>query len=74
MQEWLAAHFKAIGAQLPTPNPNHDPAQNWIANRGRGTYDPYEDDEANDPRTYVTDPAVDTLMLINPKTAAAVGE
>ena len=42
-----------------------------MADRGKGTYDPYEDDEANDPRTYVTDPAVDTLMFINPKTAAA---
>ena len=71
MEEWLTAHLKAIGAQLPTSNPEHQPGRNWMADRGKGTYDPYEDDEANDPRTYVTDPAVDTLMFINPKTAAA---
>jgi arylsulfatase A len=70
MEEWLAAHLKAIGAQMPVPNPNHNPAKNWQADRGQGTFDPYENDQANDPRTYVTDPGIDTLMFINPQAAA----
>ena len=70
MEEWLAAHLKATGAQLPTPNPDHKPGANWMSDRGKGTYDPYENDEANDPRTYVTDPGVDALMFINPEAAA----
>jgi len=70
MEKWLAAHLKAIGAQMPTPNPNHDPAKNWMADRGQGPYDPYENDQANDPRTYVTDPGIDTLMFINPQAGA----
>jgi arylsulfatase A-like enzyme len=70
MEEWLAAHLKAIGAQMPAPNPDHKPGKNWMSDRGKGTYDPYENDEAKDPRNYVTDPDIDALMLINPQAAA----
>lgn len=71
MEEWLASHLKAIGAQMPAPNPAHDPAKNWLSDRGQGTADPYENAEAKDPRNYVTDPDIDALMLINPQAAAS---
>lgn len=71
MEEWLAAHLRSIGAQMPAPNPNYDPAKNWHADSSQGTYDPYENDQVNDARTYRTDPEIDTLMLINPQTRAS---
>ncbi len=56
---FLHDHLTTIGAQMPYPNPNHDPNRHWRSVDSRGEWDPYEHDQDNDPRTYVTDPGLD---------------
>jgi arylsulfatase A-like enzyme len=60
LKGFLDHHLQAIGAQMPTANPKYDPSS--PSPRGNGPFDPYEQNEENDPRTYVTDPALDYGM------------
>ncbi len=55
----LDEHLRVIGAQMPTENPDYDPEIPWMANRANGTADPFENNQDDDPRTYVTDPRLD---------------
>lgn len=59
LQAWLHGHLKTIGAQMPGPNPGYDPAKPWKQDTGKGKNDPYEKDQGNDVRTYITDPQLD---------------
>jgi len=56
LRKLLHDHLKAIGAQMPVPNPNYDASVFWRTGSGNGKYDPYELKQNDDPRTYVTDP------------------
>ncbi|MEA2067788.1 MAG: sulfatase-like hydrolase/transferase, partial [Verrucomicrobiota bacterium] len=59
LRKLLHNHLKTIGAQMPEPNPGHDPSVFWRTGGGNGKYDPYESKQDEDPRTYVTDPNLD---------------
>lgn len=58
LRGYLRRHLDAIGAGLPTPNPDYLPA-NPTKDQGHGTYDPLETHQDEDPREIVTDPAID---------------
>lgn len=60
LQGFLRDHLKAIGAQTLQPNPGYDASVPWHDEcSGRDKYDPYDFDQENDPRQYVTDPDCD---------------
>ena len=59
LQMWLHDHLKSIGAQMPESNPEYNPSEPWMKNRGKGENDLYENRQSEDVRTYVTDPLLD---------------
>lgn len=67
LRAMLRNHLTAIGAQMPVPNPNHDPAVHWRSGAKGGEYDAeYEKNQSADPRTYVTDPSLDYGRMWTP--------
>jgi arylsulfatase A-like enzyme len=60
MHSMLRRHLEAIGAQMPTPNPAHDPSVHWRSGAHNGAFDAAnERDQAADPRRYIVDPSRD---------------
>ncbi len=58
LQGWLHSHLKAIGAQMPSPNPDHNPDVYWRTGSANGPFDQWERKQDQDLRKYVTDAAV----------------
>jgi len=63
LEGFLEDHLRAIGAQMPEANPGYNPAVPWTKDRGRGEFDPYEEDQRSDSRTYITDPLLNYGIL-----------
>lgn len=58
LRGWLHDHLEAIGAQMPVPNPNHNPDVYWRKGSFNAPFDSWERKQDQDLRKYVTDPAV----------------
>jgi arylsulfatase A len=65
LQRRLHDHLEAIGAQMPVPNPNHNPDVYWRKGSFNAPFDSWERKQDEDPRQYVTDPSADYGALIN---------
>ncbi|QHI70781.1 sulfatase [Tichowtungia aerotolerans] len=65
LQAWLHEHLAAIGAQMPTSNPEYNPDVFWRKGSFNAPFDSWERKQDDDPRRCVEDESVNYGALRN---------